>query len=84
VRPRQIEGESWRPTAIKQWMCILGLALERPPLPVRSICGQVREFAQATGEPMPGYETVYDLVREVPSGLLTLAHQGSKGPLRRV
>jgi hypothetical protein len=27
---------------------------------------------------MPGYGTVYDLVREVPSSLLTLAHQGSK------
>jgi len=57
---------------------IEGLALERPPLPIRSIYRQVREFAQATGEPMPGYGTVYDLVREVPSGLLTLAHRGSK------
>lgn len=27
---------------------------------------------------MPGYGTMYDLVREVPSGLLTLAHQGGK------
>ena len=57
---------------------IEGLALERPPLPIRSICRQVRAFAEATGEPIPGYGTVYDLVREVPSGLLTLAHQGSK------
>jgi putative transposase len=57
---------------------IEGLALERPPLPVRSICRQVRAFAEATGEPMPGYGTVYDLVREVPSDLLTLAHEGSK------
>ena len=57
---------------------IEGLALERPPLPIRSICRQVREFAQATGERMPGYGAVYDLVREVPRGLLTLAHQGSK------
>jgi putative transposase len=46
---------------------IEGLALERPPLPVRSICRQVRAFAEARGEPMPGYGTVYDLVREVPS-----------------
>ena len=47
---------------------IEGLALERPPLPIRSICRQVRQFAEATGEPLPRYGTVYDLVREVPSG----------------
>jgi putative transposase len=34
---------------------IEGLALERPPLPIRSICRQVRAFAQATGQPMPCY-----------------------------
>ena len=57
---------------------IEGLALERPPLPIRSISRQVRAFAQATGEPIPSYGTVYDLVRDIPSGLLTLAHQGGK------
>jgi putative transposase len=35
---------------------IEGLALERPPLPIRSICRQVREFARATGEPCPAME----------------------------
>lgn len=30
---------------------IEALALESPPLPVRSICRQVRQFAEATGEP---------------------------------
>jgi putative transposase len=57
---------------------IEGLALERPPLPIRSICRQIRQFAEATGERSPRYGTVYDLVREVPGGLLTLAHRGSK------
>jgi putative transposase len=33
---------------------------------------------EATGEPLPRYGTVYDLVREIPRGLLTLAHQSSK------
>jgi hypothetical protein len=50
---------------------IEALALESPPLPVRSICRQVRQFAEATGEPLPRYGTVYDLVRDVPVGLLT-------------
>jgi putative transposase len=57
---------------------IEALALESPPLPVRSICRQVRQFAEATGEPLPRYGTVYDLVRDVPVGLLTLAHRGGK------
>ena len=57
---------------------IEGLALERPPLPIRSICRQIRQFAEATGERLPRYGTVYDLVREVPGSLLTLAHRGSK------
>ena len=57
---------------------IEGLALERPPLPIGSICRQIRQFAEATGERLPHYGTVYDLVREVPGSLLTLAHRGSK------
>jgi putative transposase len=57
---------------------IEGLALERPPLPIRSICRQIRQFAEASGERLPGYGTVYDLVREVPRSLVTLAHRGSK------
>jgi putative transposase len=57
---------------------IEGLALERPALPIRSICRQVRQFAEATGEPLPRYGTVYDLVREIPNALLTLAHHGGK------
>ena len=54
------------------------LALERPPLPITSVYRQVREFAQLTGEPPPSYWMVYDLIRELPGSLLTLAHQGPK------
>jgi hypothetical protein len=43
---------------------IEALALESPPLPIRSIWRQVRQFAEATGEPLPRYGTVYDLVRD--------------------
>jgi putative transposase len=57
---------------------IEGLALERPPLPISSICRQVKQFAEATGEAMPQYGNVYSLVREIPIGLLTLAHRGGK------
>jgi hypothetical protein len=49
---------------------IEGLALERPPLPIRSICRQIQQFAEVTGERSPRCGTVYDLVREIPGGLL--------------
>jgi putative transposase len=39
---------------------------------------RVRQFAEATGETLPCYGTVYALVREVPVGLLTLAHRAGK------
>jgi putative transposase len=56
---------------------IEALALESPPLPVRSICRKVRQFAGATGEPLPRYGTVYDLVRQVPVGLLIAGRRRS-------
>jgi transposase InsO family protein len=52
--------------------------LESPPLPVRSIWRQIRHFAETIGEPPPRYGLVYDLIREIPVGLLTLAHRGGK------
>jgi putative transposase len=55
-----------------------GLALERPPLPISSIYRQVKQFAVASGEPSPSYWMVYDLVRQIPLSLLTLAHHGVK------
>ena len=57
---------------------IEALALESPPLPVRSIWRQIRQFAETIGEPSPRYGLVYDLIREIPVGLLTLAHRGGK------
>ena len=43
-----------------------------------SICRQIRQFAEMIGESAPSYWVVYDLVRELPDNLLTLAHQGGK------
>ncbi len=57
---------------------IEGLALQKPPLTVAMICRQARRFAQEIGEPSPKYAVVYDIVRNLPADLLTLAHQGGK------
>ena len=57
---------------------IEGLALESHPVPITSVHRQIKEYAQAIGEIVPSYWTVYDIVREVPPSLRTLAHQGAK------
>jgi putative transposase len=57
---------------------IEGLALESYPLPVTSVHRQIKEFAEAIGDTAPGYWTVYDVVRQLPPSLRTLAHEGGK------
>jgi putative transposase len=57
---------------------IEGLALETHPLPITSVHRQIKQFAQTIGETAPSYWTVYDVVRELPPSLLTLAHKGGK------
>lgn len=57
---------------------IEGLALESHLIPITSVHRQIKEYAEAIGEPTPSYWTVYDVVRELPPSLCTLAHQGGK------
>ncbi len=74
LKPRDDQGAR-RVVSPNIKAAIEGLALNRPPLPIPWICRQVRQFAEATGERLPRYSTVYDLVCEVP-GVLTLSHEG--------
>jgi putative transposase len=78
VRKSRADRGGRRVVSPKIKTAIEALALESPPLPVRSIWRQAQQFAEATGELQPRYGTVYDLVRDVPAGLLTLAHHGGK------
>ena len=48
------------------------LALEVP------IYRRIFQIAQKTDKVVPSYDVVYEVVREVPAGLLTLAHEGKK------
>lgn len=57
---------------------IEGIALQKPPLPVATICRQVRQLALDLGEEPPSYWVVYRIVADLPSDLLTLAHEGTK------
>lgn len=57
---------------------IEGLALRRPPPSAAAIHRQVSEVARVHGWPVPGYDTVYDVVTALPADLVMLAHEGTK------
>jgi putative transposase len=57
---------------------IEGLALKQPPLSVASIHRETILIANKMGESPPGYKAVYQIVRTLEPGLLTLAQQGTK------
>jgi hypothetical protein len=57
---------------------IEGLALERPPLPISSIHRQASAMAEILQERKPSYAVVHRIVRNLPTGLLMLAHRGNK------
>jgi putative transposase len=79
VRKKRHDDGARRAVSAKLKAAIEGLALERPRLPITSIYRQIKQFATSTGESTPSYWTVYRVVRDLPEGLLALAHRGSKG-----
>jgi putative transposase len=54
------------------------LVLEVPPLPIAAIYRRICQIAKDTGNSAPSYDVIYEVVRQVPAGLLTLAHEGKK------
>jgi putative transposase len=69
------------PPALHQ--CVEGLALQHPPLTVALIHRRVCELARQRQLTPPSYGVVYNIVRQLPSGLTTLAHQGTKAYQQR-
>ena len=57
---------------------IEGLALQKPPLPIAALYRQVRSLSRELGEKRPSYGTVFNIVRGLPTDLVTLAHYGTK------
>ncbi len=60
-----------------------GLALQHPPLTVALIHRRVAELARQRQLKPPSYGVIYNMVRQLPSGLTTLAHQGTKAYQQR-
>ena len=83
IRKRRADrGERRRlPSYLQQ--LVEGLALQTPPLSIAVIHRKVCELAQQHDLKPPSYGLVYDIVRQLPTALTTLAHEGSKAYKQR-
>ena len=59
-------------------LLVEGLALGQPAPSAAAIHRQVAEVARDHGWPVPGYDTVYDVVTRLDPALVVLAHEGAK------
>jgi putative transposase len=77
---REPRGDRGQPRGISQELrkLVEGLGLERPVLPARSVYRQAGQMAELRGESAPSYWTVCAVLRSLPPGLVTLAHEGPK------
>lgn len=57
---------------------IEGLALRKPPPTAAFVQRQIADIATKKGWPVPSYAVVYDVMRQLDPGLVTLAHDGAK------
>src|SRR5712691_978239 len=83
IRKRRADrGERRRlPSYLQQF--VEGLALQTPPLSVAIMHRKVCELAQQHDLKPPSYGLVYDIVRQLPTALTTLAHEGAKAYKQR-
>src|SRR5262249_54221040 len=76
-KPRTDRGRRRKLSAALQEV-IECLALQKPSLPIRVVCNRAQLAAKRLGEEPPGYDLVHDVVRRLPTDLVTLAHKGAK------
>jgi putative transposase len=78
VRQRRSDRGGRRRLPAELQQCLEGLALQTPPLSIAAIHRKICELAQQQELTPPSYSLVYAVVRQLPSALTTLAHQGAK------
>ena len=71
-KSRKDRGRRFIPTELEQ--LIEGLALRRPPMSSAAVYRETTAVARAHGWREPSYATVYDVIRRLPTALVTLAH----------
>jgi putative transposase len=67
-----------RRVSVELEQLIEGLALRRPPLSRAAVHRETIAIARAHGWLEPSYSTVYSIIRAMPAGLVSLAHDGPK------
>lgn len=75
-KPRRDAGKRRLPDQLVR--LIEGLALRRPPIPIAAVHRQAITVAKQQNWPTPSYSAVYEVVRDLDPGMMTLAHEGSK------
>ena len=70
ARKKRTDTGQHREVSAKLKDVIEGIALQKPPLPIATICRQVRQLALDLGEEPPSYWVVYRIVADLPSDLL--------------
>jgi putative transposase len=75
-QPRTDRGQRRIPTDLQQ--LIEGLALQQPPPTVATIHRLIVAVATEHGWPVPGYDTVRQVIQALEPALITLAQQGSQ------
>ncbi len=75
-KPRADVGRRRLPPDLQH--LIEGLALRTPPPSVAAVHRRAAKVAAERGWPVPSYARVYDIVRHLDPGLVTLAHDGPK------
>jgi putative transposase len=85
VRQRRTDRGQPRRLPPALYQCVEGLALETPPLSIAVIHRQICALAQRHQLRPPSYSLIYiyAIVRQLPTGLTTLAHHGSKAYRQR-
>lgn len=78
VRKQRLDRGQRRVVSDSLKEAIEGLALKKPPLPIASLYRQILRLSQERGELPPSYGTVFNIVRNLPADLVTLAHEGTK------
>ena len=78
VRKKRADRGERRSVSAKLKEAIEGLALQKPPLPIAALYRQVSRFSKELGEKAPSYGTVFNIIRSLPSDLVTLALEGTK------
>jgi len=83
VRQRRTDRGRPRRLSPALHQCVEGLALQTPPLSVAVIHRQICGLALQHQLRPPSYSLIYAIVRQLPTALTTLAHQGSKAYRQR-